>query len=147
MSQPYIETWNIVNRKFYTSKNKPVVFKFLLSNFNVFNNPYVYQGYLLQMKPGYYYFPDTAYYDVQIDLQGVIHYGYFHSTKVTPTTIEWSDGDVWTLSDVPRNVKAVNYLDQQLLDEQAKYNTETLYNRMNAVYGQHMVPRGQINPK
>lgn len=146
MSQPYINTWNLVNRKFYTSDKRQVVFKFLLSNYNVNNNPLVYQGYILEMKPGYYYYPDTGYYDVSIDINGVIHWSLFHSVEVTPNKIVWNNGETWTLSDVPKNTQFRNYLDYGYMDNVVKYDTTTLYNNINETYGYGPVVKGQINP-
>ena len=147
MSQPYIKTLEMINRTFWTSPQKPVVYKFLLSNYNVNNNPLVYQGYILELKPGYYYYPDTSYYDVQIDLNGVIHYALFHSIEVTPNKIVWNNGDVWSKSEVPKTVSQKNYLNMEYIYDVNKYDTESLYNKMNAIYGQHPVIPGQEIPK
>lgn len=147
MSQPYIKTLELVNRKFWTSDKRPVVFKFLLSNYNVYNNPLVYQGYLLEMQPGYYYYPTTSYYDVQIDTAGVIHYALFHSVEVTPTKIVWNTGEVWSLAEVPKTTGAKNYLNMEYMAQVNEYDTSSLYKKMDAIYGQHPVVKFQQLPQ
>jgi hypothetical protein len=147
MSYPYINTWNLVNRKFYTSNKKQVVYKFLINNYNVFNNPFVYQGYILELKPGYYYYPDTGYFDVRIDLDGVIHWSLFRSVEVTPERIVWNSGEVWTLSEVPKDIdRPTNYLNYQYIDNLINKDTTTLYNRINDTYGYGPVVKGEILP-
>jgi hypothetical protein len=125
---------------------KDKIFRIKLATFPLYNNDFPVRGFGEALTPGYYYFPDSTYFDIRISTDGIIHIPLKQSVSFEDNTIIWSDGEIWNkVIDIPKN-NQVNYLDFNVSISTAIDDTKKLYEKMNSIYGQHATVPGQKLP-
>lgn len=125
--------------------NNNIIFQFQFTKGKIFNFDRPYLGVVIQYSTGNYYYADQKLIEVAIDIKGTIILPYMKSINVDENIIKWNDGSIWKkVNDIPEKNKIENIY--HYAHNLATNNSNILYNKINNVYGEHPVVKGQILP-